>query len=140
MGTHTHEVPPQKRARGGGTAEGIPKAAQSAARTRNKPAAGIPGQAINGKPEAGRGAEKLTTLSSQGFYHRSLPGPSFQQGWAVDAANGKPTLVEGSVDEEAVHQIDNALQLQQEQATGHFEIPRKFTPGYRLLLQASEAD
>ena len=143
-GNHTQEMPPPKRARGGGsrgTAKGIPKAPRSAARTRHKPAARIPESKINNKPkEAGRGAERLATPSSQGIYHQSLPGPSFQQGWAVDATNGKPTRVEGSVVEEAVHHIDNTVQQEQQQATECFKIPRKFEPLYRLFLQTSKAD
>jgi len=134
-------MPPQKRARGGGTTEGIPNAAQAAARTSNKPAARIPRQDINCKPkEAGRGAERLATQSSQGIYHQHLPGPSFQQGWVVSAVDGKPTWVEGSVDEEEAHRIDSTVQRQQEEAARLFEIPRKIKPGYRLLLQASEVD
>jgi hypothetical protein len=140
-GAHTHEMPPPKRARGGGTAKGIPKAARSAARTRRKPAARIPNASTDSKPkEAGRGAERLATPSSQGIYHQSLPGPRFRQGWAVEAADGKLTWVEGSVDEEAVHHIDSTVQQQQEEATELLVIPRKFKPEYRLLLQASEAD
>jgi hypothetical protein len=49
--------------------------------------------------------------------------------------------VEGSVDEEVVHHIDNTVQQQKNQeATGLFTIPRKFKPEHRLLLQASAAD
>ena len=131
-----------KRARGGETAKGIPKAARSAARTRHKPVARIPKQRINGKPkEAGRGVERLATPSSQGIYHQSLPGPSFQQDWAVDATNGKPTWVEGRVEESAVHHIDSTVQQQQQQqATKCFKIPRKLEPEHRLLLQTSKAD
>ena len=143
MGTHTHDVPPQKRARGGRTAEGIPNAAQSVARTRDKPAARIPRQGIDDKPKAaGRGAERLATPSAQGIYHQPLPGPSFRQGWAVEPADGKPTWAEGSVDEGAgaVHHIDSTVQQQPEGVAELFGIPRKFKPGYRLLLQASEAD
>ena len=133
------EMPPPKRARGGGTAEGILKAARTAARTRRKPAARIPKAQINGKPkEAGRGAERLATPSSHGIYHQSLPGPSFQQGWSVDAADGTPTGVEGSVDEEAVHHIDSTVQ--QQGATGLITIPPKLKPEYRMFLLTSEAD
>jgi hypothetical protein len=138
-GTHTHEMPPPKRARGGETAEGVLKAERSVARTRRKPAARIPKALTNYKPkEAGRGAERLATPNSQGIYHQFLPGPSFQQGWAVDAADGKPTWVEGSVDEEAVHHIDSTEQ--NTEATGLFVIPRKFKPEHRSFLEASEAD
>jgi hypothetical protein len=58
----------------------------------------------------------------------------------VEAADGKLTWVEGSVDEEAVHHIDSTVQQQHEEETELLVIPRKFKPGYRLLLQASEAD
>jgi hypothetical protein len=140
-GTDSHEMPPAKRAKGGGTARGILKATRSAARTRHKPVARIPKASISSKPkEAGRGAERLATPSSQGIYHQSLPGPSSQQGWAVDAADGKLTWVEGSVDEGAVHHIDSTVQQQHEEATELFVIPRIFKPEYRSLLQASEAD
>ena len=134
-------MPPLKRARGGETAKGNPKAARSAARTRYKPVARILKTRITDKPkEAGRGAERLATPSSQGIYHQSLPGPSFQQGWAVDAANGKPTWVEGSVEEKEVHHIESTVQQQQEEVTEYFKIPRKFRPEYRLLLQTSKAE
>ncbi len=140
-GTQTDEMPPPKRARGGGEERGILKAARSAARTRRKPAARIPKQRLNSKPkEAGRGAERLATPSSQGFYHQSLLGPSFQQGWVVDAADGGPTWVEGSVDGEVVHHIDSTVQQQNAEATELFVIPRKFKPEHRSLLEASEAD
>jgi hypothetical protein len=140
-GTHTDEMPPPKRARGGEAERGILKAARSAAKTRRKPAARIPKQKLNGKPkEVGRGAERLAIPSSQGIYHQSLLGPSFQQGWVVDAADGKPIWVEGSVDEEVVHHIDSAVQQQNAGATELFVIPRKFKPEHRLLLEASEAD
>jgi hypothetical protein len=136
---NTHNVPPQKKARG--RTSGVLKAKRSAARTRHNLVARIPETTINGKPkEAGSGAERLATPNAHGIYHRSLPGPSFQQGWAVEPAYGKPTWVEGRVDEEAVHRIDSTVQQQQEEATKLFEIPRKFKPEYRLFLQASEAD
>jgi len=99
MGTRTHEVPPQKRARGGGTTKGILKAAGSAADPPR--ASGQDSQMrIDSKPKAvGHRAERLATPSAQGIYHQTLPGPSFQQGRVLDAANGKLTWVEGSVDE-----------------------------------------
>jgi hypothetical protein len=58
----------------------------------------------------------------------------------VEPADGKPTWVEGSVDEAAAHRIDSTVQQQQAETTGLFKIPRIFKPRYRLLLQASEAD
>jgi hypothetical protein len=67
-----------------------------------------------------------------------MPGPSFRQ--AVDAADGKPIWVEGSVDDEAVHHTDSTVQEQDEEATELFYIPRKFKPEHRLLLQTSDAD
>ena len=142
VGIHTHELPPLKRARGAGKAKGILKAARSAARTRQKPAARIPKQMLNGKPKkAGRGAERLATSNSQGIYHQLLPGPSFQQGWTVEPAEGQPTWVEGSVDEGAAHRTDGTVQQQQqEEVTVPIQIPRIFKPRHRMLLQASEAD
>ena len=138
--THAHEIPLSKRARGGEAAEGIPKAERSVAKTRSKPAARIPKARINRKPkEAGRGAERLATPSSQGLYHQSMPGPSFQQGWAVGAANGKPVRVEGSVDEEAVH-IGSTVQQQNGKAIQLFVIPHKLDPEHRSFLEASEVD
>jgi hypothetical protein len=139
-GTQTGEMPPPKRARGGGTERGILKA-RSAARTRPKPGARFPRSKIDDKPkEAGRGAERLATPSSQGIYHQSLPGPSFQQGWSGDAADGTPTWVEGRVDEEAVHHTDSKVQQQNEKATELFYIPRIFKPEQWRLLQTTEAD
>jgi hypothetical protein len=68
-----------------------------------------------------------------------LPGPSFQQGWVVDTEDGQPTWVEGSVDEEAAHHIDNTVQQQHEEVTSKiFEIPHKFELGHRLLFHASD--
>ena len=53
----------------------------------------------------------------------------------------KPTWVEGSVDERAMHHIDNtALQQHHEEVTELFVIPHIFKPEYRSLLQVSEAD
>ena len=141
-GTHTHEMPPPKRARDGraGAEKGILKAARSAARTRHKPATRIPKQNIKGKPkEVGRGAERLATPNSRGIYRQSLLGPSLQQGWAV-AAEGRPIWVEGSVDEEVVHHTGSALQQQHAGATELHIIPRNLKPRHRLLLKASEAD
>jgi hypothetical protein len=109
---HTHEMPLPIRARGGGITRGILKAAPSATR--------IPKLTIDSKPkEAGRGAERLATTSSQGICHQSLPEPCFQQGWAVDAANGTSTWVEGrlGVDGEVGHHIDSTVQQQHEEAT-----------------------
>ena len=140
-GIDTRGMPPPKRTRGGETARGILNVAQSAARARHKPTARIPKQKINSKPkEAGRGAERLATPSSQGIYHRSMPGPSSRQGWAVGAADGRPTWVEGSVDEKVVHHTDSTVQEQNEEATVLLYIPRKFKPEDRRLLQTSNVD
>ena len=138
-GTNTHNVPPQKRARG--RIAGVQKAKRSTARTRHNLVARTPEKRDEDAPKkAGRGAERLTTPNAHGIHLHPSLGPSFQQSWAVDPADGKPTWVEGSVDEEAAHHIDSAVQQQQEEATEILEIPRKFKPGYRLLLQASEVD
>lgn len=134
MGINTHIVPPQKRARG--RTPGILK--RSTARTGHNLVARIPNTRINRKPkEAGSGAERLATPNAHGIYHQSSPGPSFQQGWAVEPADGQPTWVEGSVEEETAH---HTVQEQQEEATELFEIPRIFKHRYKLLLQASEVD
>ena len=142
MEIHSHEVSPQKRARAGGTSEGILKAARPAASTHHELVARIPMPNIDRKPKAaGRGAERLATPSAQGIYHQPLPGLSSQRRWVVDAADGKPTWDEGSVDEEAAHRVDNTVEQHQEEVTNRlFQIPRKFAPGYRLLLQASDAE
>ena len=138
VGINTRNVPPRKRARGG--TSGILKAKRSTAKTRHNLVARIPETKLDNKPkEAGRGAERLATPNAHGIYHQSSLGPSFQQGWAVDPTDGKPNWVEGSVGEDVVRRIDSMVQ-QQEVATEPFKIPRKFEPGYRLLLQASEAD
>ena len=132
-------VPPQKRARG--KSSGILKGKRSTARTRHSLVARTPESVINGKPkEAGRGAERLATPNAHGIYHQPTLGPSFQQGWAVEAADGKLTWVEGSVDEEAAHRIDSTVQQQEDEAANLFVIPRKLESMHRLLLQASEAD
>jgi hypothetical protein len=109
--TNGHDVPPQKRARR--TTSGILEAKRSMARTRHNIVARIPEQSINVKPKAaGRGAERLATPSAHGFYRQSSLGPSFQQGWPVEPAHGKPSWVEWSVDEEAEHRIDGTVQQQ----------------------------
>jgi hypothetical protein len=74
-----------------------------------------------------------------------LPGPSFQQGWAVKAADGKLIWVEGSVEAEAVRHSDSTIQQQQgqgqeQESVQHFKIPRKFKPAHKALLVAMEAD
>lgn len=100
---------------------------------------GSPSGGLEAHPRREDAERRGSRSRVQGIYHQSWPGPSFQQGWAADAADGKPIWVEGSVDEEGVRHIDN-VQQQQEEATKLFAIPRKFEPGNRsLLLQASAA-
>jgi hypothetical protein len=53
---------------------------------------------------------------------------------------GRPTWVEGRVDEEVVHQTDSTVQQQTEKATELFRIPRIFKPEQWQFLQTSEAD
>jgi hypothetical protein len=137
-------MPPQKRVRGG-KANGILKTAWSATRTRHKPAARIPKPRKNSEPrQPVRGAERLATTDSQGFHHPSLLGPSLQQGWAEEAANGQLIWVEGSVGEMA-HRTDSTVQLQQQHQQEEvqqesFEIPRDLKMGCRALLMATQAD
>ncbi len=123
---------PQKRARGD-KPNGVLKAARSAPRTRHKPATRTPKQTTNSDPkEAGRGAGRLAIPDSQGIHHRSLLGPSLQQGWAVEAADGQLIWVEGSVDEMA-HRTDNTvLQQQQKEEVQQecFETSRRGTRRY----------
>jgi hypothetical protein len=142
-----HQVPPQKRGRGG-QAKVILKATRSAARTRNKPVARIP-KMINSEPkEAGRGAERLATQNAQGIHHRPLQGPSFQQGRGEQTVDGELIWVEGSVEEVPVQQEpapqqqhQQQQQQQQEEAENeYFQFPRKFKPGYKALLAATQAD
>jgi hypothetical protein len=82
-------MPFQKRVKGD-KPNGILKAARSATRTHHKPAARIPKTTIDSESkQAGRGAERLAISDSQGVHHQSLLGPSLQQGWAVEAADGQ---------------------------------------------------
>jgi hypothetical protein len=138
----SYEMPPQKRVRAG-KANGILKATRSTARTRHKPVARIPkARILRESKEAGRGAERLATPNAQGIHPRPLLGPSFQQGWAVEAADGQLTWVEGSVEEGAVHHIDSMVQQQQQEEAKeeYFKIPRKFKVGHKALLAATQAD
>jgi hypothetical protein len=110
-----HQVPPQKRGRGG-QAKGILKATRSATRTRHKPAARIPNTTVNDEPkQAGRGAERLATQNAQGIHHRPLQGPSSQQGRAKQTVDGELIWVEGSVEEVSVQQEPVPQQQQQQQ-------------------------
>ena len=139
MAINTNNILPQKRT--SGRTSGILKAKRSTARTRHNLVARIPESTINSEPEeAGRGAERLATPNAHGIHNQSSLGPSFQQGCAVEPAYGKPTWVEGSVDEEPAHCIDSTVQQQQREATELFKIPRIFKPEYWLLLQTSKAD
>jgi hypothetical protein len=138
VGIDAPEMAPHKRARGGGASNGILRAAQSVAKDRHKPEARIPDTKVNRKPkEAGRGAERLTTLSSQGIYHQPLPGPSFQQGWAVEAADGQLVWVVGREEAEAVQREQ---EQQEETKLEEFKILKKFKPKHKALLEATEAD
>jgi hypothetical protein len=137
--TNSHEKLPQKRVRRG-RANGIPKAARSAPRTCRKPVARIPKQGMNSKPkEAGRGAWRLATPDSQGIYHQSLLGPSLQQGWVEEAADGQLIWVEGSV-EEVARCTDSTVQKQEEAQQEYFEIPRNLKPEFKVLLLATQTD
>jgi hypothetical protein len=139
-----HRTPPQKRVRGD-KPNGIFKAAWSAApRTHRKSVTRIPKTSINYEPKQPvRGAERLATPYSHGFHHRSLLGPSLQQGWAEEAADGQLIWVEGSV-EEMARRTDSTVQQQQQQQEQEqeegFEIPKDLRTGYRGLLVATQAD
>jgi hypothetical protein len=89
--------------------------------------------------EAERGAERLATPNPQGVHHPTLQEPNFQQGRAVEAADGQPTRVEGSAEEKPVHHIDSTEQ-QEGAKDEYFKIPRKFEVGYRALLATTQAD
>ena len=78
-----------------------------------------------------RGAERLATPDPQD-YHRSLSGPSLEQGWAEEAARGQLVWVEGSVKEMA-QRTDSTVQR-------YFEIPQNLRVGYKPLLMATQAD
>ena len=136
---NSNEILPQKRVRGD-QANGILRAAWSTSRTYHKPVTGIPKQRINEEPkEAGSGAGRLATPDSQGVHHRSLLGPSLQQGWAAEAADGQMIWVEGSVGDVA-HRTDSTVQHQEEAQQEYFEIPRNFRPEFRALLAATQDD
>ena len=143
------QMPPQKRGRGGQT-EGILEATRSAARTRHEHVARIPTQVINNEPkEAGRGAERLATPNTQGIHHRPLQGSSSQQGRGEQTVDGVLIWVEGSVEEEPVHQgpVEEQQQQgqQQQQAEAeakqkYLEFPKKLKMGCQSLLAATQAD
>ena len=143
-GAIDYPVPSQKRLRDDKT-NGI-LAARSVARTRHKAIARIPEQNINNRPkEAGRGAEMLTTLNPQELYYRPLPGPNFQQGWAVEAADGRLDRVEGTVEEGAAHHNNSMVQQQEEEEGAnhehkHLEIMKKLKPEHKALLADTQDD
>ena len=141
-----HQAPPQKRGRGW-QAEGILKTERSAARTRHKPVARIPKTRINGEPkEVGRGAERLATPNTQGFPHRPWQGPSSQQGRGGQTVDGVLIWVEGSVEEEPVHQgpVEEQQQQQRQQEEEaepkYHKFPIKLKMGCKALLAAMQAD
>jgi hypothetical protein len=140
---NSREMPPQKRVRGG-KANGILKTARSATRTRHKPAARIPKSGTNSEPkQLVRGAERLATQDSQGLHHQSLLGPSLQQGWVKEAADGQLIWVEGSVEEMAHRTASTAQQQQHQQEEVQqesFEIPRDLNVGCQALLAATQTD
>jgi hypothetical protein len=138
------EMPPRKRVRGG-MADGILNTVQSTtiSRTRHKHKARIPKPMNNNGPKQPVcGAERLATPDSQGFHHRSLLGPSLQQGWAAEAADGRLIWVEGSV-EELAHSTDTTVRQDQQDEVEQeclFKIPKGFTEEYQALLVATRAD
>ncbi|KAI0268424.1 hypothetical protein BGY98DRAFT_1190695 [Russula aff. rugulosa BPL654] len=120
---------------GGQQGKWDPQDARYATRTRHKPAARILNTGSNNEPKQPvRGVERLATPDWQGFHHRSLLGPSLQQGWAVEATDGQLIWVEGSVEEEMAHRIDSTVQQE------YLEIPKNFKTGYQALLVATQAD
>ena len=130
----------QKRVRDG-KANGILEAARSVARTRHKAVARTQDSKDNHEPkETGRGAERLATPILQGLHDRPMLGPSFQQGLAVEAAEGQSTWVEGSVGVEAVQQQRRGQQQEGEEKDKYFKIRRKLRPEYRALLAVSQGN
>lgn len=127
LGIDSNRIPPQKRA------------------TRHSPVARIPiTRDENARTELRCGAEMLTTPNRQRVHNQLLLGPSFQQGWAVEAADGQLSWFEGSVEEEAGHKNNSTVQQQQkEQAKAKdkpFEIPKNIKTRHKALLAATEAD
>ena len=121
-------------------------AARSVARTRHKAVARIPVK-DNFKPkEMERGAERLATPNPQGLQNRPLLGPNFQQGWVVEAADGRLDRVEGSVAEGPVHHYSGIVQQQQDEQEGanhehkHLKIMKKLKPEHKALLADTQDD
>jgi hypothetical protein len=146
-GAIDYPVPSQKRVRDD-KANGIP-AARSVARTRHKAVAWIPKTKVKMESkETGRGAERLAAPNSQGLPYRPLPGPNFQQGWVVEAADKRLDCVEGSVEEGgAVHHNGSMVQQQQQgEEEGanhkhkHLEIMKILKPEHRALLADTQDD
>jgi hypothetical protein len=44
------------------------------------------------------------------IYHKSSLGPSYQQGWVMEPADGNRLGSRGSIDEGAAHHIDSTVQ------------------------------
>jgi hypothetical protein len=131
-----YEVPPHKRVRGGAT-DGALKAACSVAKACHTHETRVPNQKKNStSEEAGCGAERLATLSAQGMYHRSLLGPSYQQGRSVTTVEGGQIPWVERVGEELLHNMASAVQQEEDHL---FQIPSDFE-GFRILLSATEAD
>ena len=73
-----HEVPPQKRARGGRTTKGIPKQHDPLLGPTTSQWPGFPKQMLIANPQG---------ASAQGICHQPVLGPSFQLGRVVGAAD-----------------------------------------------------
>jgi len=134
-----YEAPPHKRVRGEPSC-GIPEAAQSMAKGRRRPESRVPTTKKKQYIQGGRARSgEARNPNAQGVYHRSLPGPSSQQGWALTTVQEQQLpWVKERVEEEASHHVDNTVQ----QGNGNhiFQIPSAFEEGYRILLAATEAD
>ena len=130
----SNRIPPQKRFKGGKADEIL------RARTGDKPVARIPNTSNDsGAKEAGRGVERLATRNSHGIHHRHLLGPSVQQGWAAEPADGL-ICVEGSGEAEVVQHIDNTVRQHQQQQEEAMVLPRDISPEHKALLAATQKD
>ena len=130
---NSHEMPAQVRS---DIPNGILKTAWSASGTHHKSVTRIPKQKINSEPRGtGSEIEGLAIPDSLGIHHQSLLGSSLQQGWAVEAASGQLTRVEGSVEEVGENADGTARQQEQEEAQQeYFDIPKDLKTGYQALL------
>ena len=118
-------MPPQKRARGR-MSNSIPKATWPVGRGRDEP------------QTCGQDPKRLATPNPQGVHHRPSQGPSFQQGRAVEPAEGQPALVEGNVEAKVLYPICSADQQQQQRArVKKFPFPKKFKPVHKALLAST---